>query len=107
MRTEVVAITNKSGSSVRMEFDAVNVVEDANGIGIRIPTELDSKSLGKKSVNLWIQAYKVTYPTRVIFLQRVEECGKSEVRDWMRSSSDELGVLPKPDGKNLWSLSIE
>jgi len=106
MKTETITVINLSGSSVTMTFNQSNVIEEPQVIGIRIPTTFDSKSRGQRSLNLMIQAYKATYPTRAAFLQRVEQFGKQQVESWMHSSMDQL-VLPLPDADNAWGLSIE
>lgn len=107
MKAETRTTTNRSGACVSLTFDDLNVFEDNDGIGIRIPTVLKSPRKGEASMNLLIMAYKTTYPTRELFLQQVERVGKQQVISWMKSSSDEGISLPPPDASTSWVLSIE
>jgi len=75
MKTETLTITNRSGSSVTVQFDEANTLEDAQQIGLRIPTVSKNPSKGETSKNLLIIALKDAYPTRDLFLQRVESVG--------------------------------
>ena len=107
MKAETMTTTNRSSAFVSIIFDDANVFEDDDGIGIRIPTEINSPRRGEASMNLLIMAYKITYPTRDLFLQQVERVGKQQVISWMESSSDEGINLPPPDALNSWVLNIE
>jgi hypothetical protein len=106
MKNETLAFTNRSGSTITLRFDATNVVEVADGVGIRIPASIERPSGENGTCVFTIQAPKSVYPTVAQFLEQVEKVGKLEVVDWLKGSPDEL-IYQRPKIDTAWTIGKE
>ena len=85
MMTEIITVTNQSGSIITLDFDASNAIEDAQAVALRIPASLSNPSRGQTTFTIRIDAYKAAYPTLSHFFARIEQVGKQQIRSWIRT----------------------
>jgi hypothetical protein len=102
MKPETITVINRSGTEITISFDAINLVDESHAIGLRIPAQSD-----KYSNVIVIEAHKDTYPTSELFLERIEQFGKQQIAEWIRTSSDTSIIMPQPHNKHWWTIGYE
>ena len=101
MKTETITFTNEDETKITLNFDANNLLEKKQEIGLRIPAQF-----GELSQVILIHAHKNNYPTAISFLTQIEKFGKQQITEWLRASGNSV-ILPPPDIAHFWSVAFE